>query len=62
MKYLDLEFEQCSGNGLGSCTRCEEKGKWNRAWMSFLYKIKDMDGCYCYECVKDIAIENFQNH
>lgn len=49
--------ERCKGEGQGSCKRCSDKGKWNRAWMCFLYKIEGYDGCYCAECVKEIEAE-----
>lgn len=48
---------KCSGEGQGSCRRCEANGKWNRMWMSFLYHIEGMDGCYCRECVEAIRNE-----
>lgn len=48
----------CTGDGQGSCIRCmNEKNKWNRNWMCFLYKIKGRDGLYCEECVKEILLE-----
>lgn len=47
-------MKKCEGEGLGSCKRCEEKGKWNRQWMCFLYTIEGLDGCYCYECAKEL--------
>lgn len=45
---------RCSGEGQGSCRRCEANGKWNRMWMPFLYHVDGMNGCYCRECVKEI--------
>lgn len=50
-------MKKCEGNGQGSCKRCEEKGIWNRIWMCFLYKIEGKEGCYCYECAKEIESE-----
>lgn len=50
-------MEQCKGEGQGSCKRCEEKGKWNRMWMCFLYTVKGHEGCYCYECAKKLESE-----
>lgn len=49
-----LKIRQCEGNGLGSCTLSEMRGKWNRAWMEFIYKIEGIDDCYCYKCVQEI--------
>ena len=45
---------KCKGEGQGSCKRCNDKGIWNRYWMSMLYEIKGYDGCYCWDCAKDI--------
>jgi len=52
-----MEVKKCSGEGQGSCKRCNDKGKWNRAWMCFLYEIKGLEGCYCSNCVKEITEE-----
>lgn len=52
-----MKIKKCSGNGQGSCKRCDEKGIWNRQWMCFLYKIDNMSGCYCDMCVKEILQE-----
>ena len=49
-----LKVIQCEGHGQGSCKRCLDNGKWNRMWMPFLYKIDGLDGCYCWECVKEL--------
>ncbi|MBR2284582.1 MAG: hypothetical protein IJ874_09250 [Ruminococcus sp.] len=49
---------KCTGEGQGQCRRCSEKGKWNRAWMSFLYQVVINDelkhGVYCYECAQEL--------
>ena len=47
-----MKVTQCTGEGQGSCKRCSDKGKWNRNWMCFLYKIEGYEGCYCSDCVK----------
>lgn len=52
-----MKVTQCQGEGQGSCKRCSDKGKWNRTWMCFLYKIEGYDGCYCADCVKEIKAE-----
>ena len=52
-----IKVTQCKGEGQGSCKRCVDNGKWNRSWMCFLYKIDGYDGCYCSNCVKEIAKE-----
>ena len=45
-----MKVTQCTGEGQGSCKRCSDKGKWNRNWMCFLYKIEGYEGCYCSDC------------
>lgn len=45
---------QCKGEGQGECTLCAKNGKWNRHWMTFLYKIEGMEGCYCHDCMTKI--------
>lgn len=52
-----MEVTRCKGEGHGSCKRCSDKGKWNRTWMCFLYKIEGHEGCYCEDCVKEIQNE-----
>ncbi len=49
---------QCKGEGQGSCKSCSDKGKWNRNWMCFLYEIQGIDGCYCYQCAKEMEEQN----
>ena len=49
-----MKVTQCAGEGMGSCKRCSDNGKWNMNWMCFLYKI---EGCYCSDCVKKIREE-----
>lgn len=52
-----MKVTKCSGEGQGSCKRCSDKGKWNRVWCCFLYKIEGLEGCYCSDCVKEIISE-----
>lgn len=52
-----MKVTKCKGEGQGSCKRCSDKGKWNRMWMCFLYKIEGYEGCYCADCVKEIKAE-----
>ena len=54
-KKRSLKITSCTGEGQGSCKRCNDHGLWNRHWMSLLYKIKGYEGCYCSECVKKIV-------
>ena len=54
---MRMKVTKCTGEGQGSCKRCLEKGKWNRSWMCFLYKIEGYEGCYCSDCVKEIEME-----
>lgn len=49
-----MKFTQCKGEGQGSCTLCNKKGKWNRRWMCFLYKIEGHNGIYCNDCCNEI--------
>ena len=49
---------KCTGEGQGSCKRCNDKGKWNRNWMCFLNRIEGYEGCYCDECTKEILKED----
>ena len=52
-----IKYEQCNGNGFGSCKRCIDNGKWSHVWTEWLYKIEGYDGCYCYDCLKLIINE-----
>ena len=52
-----MKVVKCKGEGQGSCKRCKEKGKWNRAWMCFLYEIEGHEGIYCRDCVNEIKEE-----
>ncbi len=52
-----MRIQRCTGEGQGSCKRCSDNGKWNRAWMPFLYEMEGMPGVYCWECTKKIAAE-----
>ena len=45
---------KCQGEGQGSCTGCSKKGIWNRHWMSMLYEVQGIKGCYCSKCIKEI--------
>ena len=56
-----MYIKKCEGNGQGSCVGCEEKIGWNRQWMPFLYKIKGRKGCYCYSCLKVMALMAAEN-
>nr|DAJ50695.1 MAG TPA: hypothetical protein [Caudoviricetes sp.] len=56
-----MKVLRCTGEGQGSCKRCTERGKWNRSWMCFLYKIGGYEVCYCFDCVKEILKENMNN-
>lgn len=54
---MNLKITRGEGEGQGSCRRCNEKGIWNRNWMSMLCKIEGYDGYYCSDCVKEIKAE-----
>lgn len=49
-----MEVINCHGEGMGTCRRCLNRTGWNMNWMTLLYKIKGLDGCYCSRCVKEI--------
>lgn len=49
-----IKYKKCNGEGQSSCKRCTDNGKWNIAWMCFLYEIEGYEGCYCWNCVKEI--------
>ena len=51
-KKSSSKIMPCTGEGQGSCKRCNDYGLWNRHWMSLLYRIEGYEGCYCSECVK----------
>lgn len=51
----DLKVTKCEGEGMGTCKRCFDNGKWNRMWMYELSKIEGYEGCYCRDCVKAIV-------
>lgn len=55
-----LKIRQCEGNGQGTCALCEKRGKWNRAWMNFLYKVDGVEGCYCYKCAKEVLAREIE--
>lgn len=43
------EIKRGTGNGQSSCYGCEQKGKWNRNWITFLY---EYDGeLWCEDCL-----------
>lgn len=52
-----IKVSQCQGEGQGTCKRCYDNGHWNRCWMSFLYKIDGLEGCYCRDCKNFILAE-----
>lgn len=58
---MSLKVTKCTGEGQGSCTRCNYKGKWNRSWMCFLYKVEGFEGCYCSDCVKELQESEVAN-
>ena len=54
-----MKVTRCTGEGQGSCKRCEDNGHWNRVWCSFLYEIEGFDGGYCYDCMKEITMNEY---
>ncbi len=57
-----MKITKCTGEGQGSCKRCSDKGKRNRTWCCFLYKIEGLEGCYCSDCVKEIQKQEENNN
>ena len=53
-----MKITKAQGNGQGQCTLCAERGRWNRQWMCFLYKIEGKEGVYCDKCVKALKEED----
>ena len=53
-----MKVTRCKGEGHGSCKRCTDNGKRKITWMFFLFRIEGYEGCYCHECVKEIAKES----
>lgn len=51
-----LKITPCTGEGAGSCKRCNK----NQNWMCFLYHIEGYEGCYCRDCVEAIQEEENQ--
>nr|DAW20231.1 MAG TPA: hypothetical protein [Caudoviricetes sp.] len=56
-----MKVTQFVGEGQASCKRCLEKGKWNKNWAVFFYKIEGYEGCYCSDCLKEIRREYANN-
>ena len=53
MTSKKIKIRECTGDGQGICKGCADKGKWNRYWMCFLYKIDGLPGLYCGDCVRE---------
>lgn len=45
---------KCQGEGQGCCKWCKEMGKYSLTWMSFLYRVEGIEGCYCFEHALEI--------
>lgn len=50
-------YSKAVENGQSECKRCKEKGKYSLTWASFLYKIYNEEGFYCFDCIKEIEKE-----
>lgn len=37
-----MKVTQCTGEGMGSCKRCSDNGKWNMNWMCFYTRLRAM--------------------
>ena len=53
-----MKITRCSGNGLGSCTGCDNKGHWNRVWNTLLFEVEGYPGRYCSNCLREILDTN----
>lgn len=54
-----MKITRAKGEGQGQCRLCEQRGKWNRHWMCFLYKIEGKEGVYCSDCMNEIKLQKF---
>lgn len=52
-----IKVTRCKGEGYGECRRCKQTKGWGLNWMCFLYEIEGREGCYCFDCVKEILKE-----
>lgn len=46
-----MKITKCEGNGQGICNRCG-----NIVWMTLLYKIENVQGIYCSNCVRKMNL------
>ena len=46
---------KCKGEGHSSCRNCEKEGRYSRTWTCFLYRIKGLEGMYCWKCIKECS-------
>ncbi len=53
-----MTITQAQGEGQGSCALCLKRGRWNRSWMCFLYKVEGKDGVYCINCVNEMIMRD----
>lgn len=51
---------KAEGHGQSECYQCKKEGKYSLTWTSFLYKIKNDEHLYCYECAKELEKENLR--
>lgn len=48
-----MKITKCEGNRQGICNRCG-----NIVWMTLLYKIENVQGIYCSNCVRKMGYCN----
>lgn len=60
-KLFKSKISKAVGEGQSECRTCKENGKWSLTWHSFLYKVENKDGVYCYECAKELVKEMMKN-
>lgn len=51
---------KAQGHGQSECFKCKKEGKYSLTWTSFLYKIKDDEHLYCYECATELEGEKMK--
>ncbi len=49
-------IKRAEGNGQAQCKGCKDKNKWNVQWCCHLYEVEGKEGLYCFDCVKEIRL------
>lgn len=51
-----VEIKRAEGNGQAQCKGCKDKNKWRVQWVTQLYEVEGKEGLYCFDCVKEIRL------